>query len=364
MPAVGVLADYFGFGRRADVLSRLASPESARRRYSIRPPWAAPHAGNLPQVMAEEILGIIPGQTMTRDAAMRVPAAARARHLIVSTIAQMPLVALDKTGPLPEQPPFLQRTNGQLSPQLRTAWTVDDLIWHGMSLWAVNRGAGTDGGRILDAWRIPMEDWRLDEDLRILVLEAEVDPASVVLFTGLHEGVLLFGRETLATAAELELTVTRRVSVPLPLVELHQTTDDELDDDEIDDLIDAYVRARADPKGAVMYTPSSVETKVHGEGPIGDALIQARNSSAIDVARSMGLPASMIDASNVNASLTYETTAGRGLEFQAYTLALYTAAIEARLSLDDCVPRGTRVRFDAGDLTNPAPLPTGPITED
>ena len=48
--------------------------------------------------------------------------------------------------------------------------------------------------------------------------------------------MLLFGRDTLLTAADLERTVARRVSVPLPLVELHQTTDDELTDTEIDDL--------------------------------------------------------------------------------------------------------------------------------
>lgn len=361
---VGALSDWFGFGARADVMGRLSAPESARRRVSIRTPWADPHAGNLPQVAAAEILGVIAqGTSLTRDAAMRVPAVARARHLLVSTIAGMPLVALDRTGPLADQPLWLQRTSGQLSPQLRLAWTVDDLIFHGVSLWAVQRGSDSDGARILDAWRVPIEDWRLDDDLRILVLEQEVDPATVVLITGLHEGVLSFGRDTIGTASELERTVAQRVSVPLPLVELHQITDDELDDEEIDELTDTYIAARKDPQGAVMYTPSSIQTIVHAGTTDGTAAIQARNASAIDVARLMGVPGSMIDASNVNSSLTYETTTGRGAEFRAYALATYTLAIEARLSLDDCVPRGTRVRLDDGTSATPPPT-TGPPVED
>lgn len=355
----------FDWAGRADVMSRLAYPDPARRRVAIRSPWTDPNAGNLPQVMAQEILGVIAESRMTREAAMRVPAVARARHLLVSTITQMPLVALDKTGVLAEQPLWLQRTNGLVSPQLRTAWTVDDLIFSGASVWAVQRGSAADGGRILDAWRVPIEDWELTDDLTIRILGEEVDPSSVLYITGLHEGVLTFGRTTFQTAADLETTVARRVSTPLPLVELHQTTDDVLTDDEIDALTGAYVTARQDPAGAVMYSPSSITTIVHGDGPVSDALIQARNASAVDVARHLGVPAALIDASNVNSSLTYETTTGRGLEFRSYSLALYMQAIESRLSLDDAVPRGQRVRFDAGDLTTPTtPSPTGPTVED
>jgi len=38
--------------------------------------------------------------------------------------------------------------------------------------------------------------------------------------------------------------------------------------------------------------------------------------------------------------------------------------IEARLSQDDVVPRGQRVRFDRGDIAAPTPSPTGPTVED
>ena len=70
----------FDWAGRADVMSRLAYPDPARRRVAIRSPWTDPNAGNLPQVMAQEILGVIAESRMTREAAMRVPAVARARQ--------------------------------------------------------------------------------------------------------------------------------------------------------------------------------------------------------------------------------------------------------------------------------------------
>ena len=78
----------------------------------------------------------------------------------------------------------------------------------------------------------------------------------------------------------------------------------------------------------------------------------------------LGLPAAMIDASNVNSTLTYETMQGRNLEFRDYSLALYTGAIAARLSMDDVTPARTRIGFDSSELIAPAPTPTGPTTED
>ena len=59
----------------------------------------------------------------------------------------------------------------------------------------------------------------------------------------------------------------------------------------------------------------------------------------------------MLDATTAGASLTYETVAGRNAKFIDYGVALYLEPIEARLSMDDVVPRGQRVAFDLSDFT-------------
>lgn len=325
---------------------------------AIRSPWAS---STLSRVVWDDVFGDAAHVPITRAAAMRVPACARGRHMLVSTVAGLPLRAYRGPDALATQPTWLYRTNGAVSPELRMAWTVDDLVFYGWSLWAVERGAR---GAITDADRVPIDCWRFDDDSGgVLVYEQAVSDESVVLIPGYHEGLLDFGAATLRTSTTLERTAADRAGNVAPAVELHQTDDGELEDHEVDDLIQGYIDARQDPNGAVVYTPSNVELKLHGS--VGhELLIQARNAAAIDVARLLGMPAAMIDASNVNSTLTYETTAGRSLEFRDYSLALYTGPIAARLSLDDCVPAGTRVRFDTSDLIAPVPSPSGPTQED
>lgn len=339
----------------------LAERHAARGTVAIRSPWTTT---DLSKVVWSDIFGA-EFQPVTRAEAMALPAVARGRHLLVSTIAQLPL-ATYRAAEKVSTPGWLTRTNGPTSPAHRMAWTVDDLIFSGWSLWVVERATG---GGITDAARCPAERWHLEDDGTILVADddgqdTEVDPASVILIPGFHEGLMTYGARTIRSARDLELTWSGRAKNPIPAVELHQTTDDELTDLEIDDLIAAYVRARQDVNGSVTYTPSSVELRIHGAGGTNDLLIEGRNAAAIDVARMLGLPAAMIDASNVNASLTYETMQGRSLEFRDYSLALYTGAIAARLSMDDVTPRGTRIGFDATELVAPAPTPSGPTTED
>lgn len=330
---------------------------AARPPRAIASPWS-PHT--LAPVLAEDILGVTGAPSVTREAAMQVPAVARARHILTSTVARLPLRVMDVRGALQQQPTFLTRTDGVVSPQLRLAWTVDDLLFHGYSLWAVERNA--DGSpRVVD--RVPVEAWRFEADGTIVVDDEPVDDRSVLLFVGFHEGILSFGASTIATAKELESTAAKRASVPLPVVELHDTEPVDLEPHEIQAVVGAYVRGRRDPDGAVLYTPSRIDLRAHSANDSGELMIQARNASAVDVARLCGVPASLIDASNVNATLTYETTQGRNLEFVDYALSMYLQPIESRLSMDDVVPRGQRVRFDTSALIS-APIPTSATVED
>lgn len=322
----------------------------------IRSPWST---GLLAHVTFADLFGIdtLP---VSRSEAMSLPAVARGRHLLVSTIAGLPLRTFRGGEELVDQPPWLYRTGGRTSPQHRLAGIVDDLIFGGWSLLAVER----DGrAQITDAARVHPDLWGFGSEGQVLVNEQEVTEDSVVLIPGMHEGVLSFGARTIRQARHLEDQTAQRAGSPIPVVELHQNTDDELDETEIKAMLDAYRTARLDPNGAAVYTPSSIDLKVHGQQAV-ELLIQGRNAAAIDTARLLGIPAAMIDASNVNSSLTYETLQGRSLEFASYSLALYTTPISARLSMDDVTPRGTRIAFDTSTLTVNPPSPSGAPLED
>jgi hypothetical protein len=332
-----------------------ATPGYPGRGLGVASPWAT---SQLSQIVWADILG---SETLpvTRAEAVTVPSVTAARKILVSRISGLPLVALDAGGPLATQPSFLYRTNGVTTPWHRMAWTIDDLLFYGWSLWEVVRG--TDAA-ILDAVRVPPEWWQIDPDNRITINSVPVAADDVILFPGPDEGLCTFACRTIRAAKNVESAWAGRVRNPVPIVDLHRTTDNEMDPDEVADMLDAFTAARRDVNGAVTSTPSDVELHVFGE-TAGSYLVEARNAVRLDIANMTGLPAASLDGSLSTASLTYSTQEGARTEL-ADALQGWTDPIEARLSQDDVVPRGTRVRFDVSDLATPVPTPTGIPVED
>jgi hypothetical protein len=326
------------------------------REIGIASPWAT---SQLSQIVWADILG---SETLpvTRAEAITVPAVTAARKLIVSRIARLPLVALDKNGPLVDQPTFLYRTNGATTPWHRMAWTLDDLLFYGWSLWSVVRGTE---GQILDATRVPPEWWSINADNAIEINGTVVeDPASVILFPGPDEGLCVFACRTIRAAKNVEDAWAGRIRNPVPLVDLHRTSDNEMTADEVAEMIDDFTMARRDVNGAVTSTPTDVELKVFGE-QASSYLVEARNAVRLDIANMTGLPAESLDGSLSTASLTYTTQEGARTEL-ADALHGWGDPIQSRLSQDDVVPRGQRVRFDVTDLATPVPSATGIPVED
>lgn len=334
---------------------------------TILSPWQ-PSPNQLQTIVWADLLELanIP---MTRGEAMGVPALAKARHVIAPKVAATPLRKLTwnpqtQTDEEAETPIWVTRTDGDVSPFHRMLWTVDDLIFSGWSLWAVTRGAATDNRPVLTAERVGINRWKFDQDWNVVWLnDKPVDMARHILIPGPHEGILSFGCTAIRHARQLLRNAARASETPTPTFELHQTQGDPMTDDAIDTMVSGWAKARRGENGGVAFTNQSIETKEHGSID-GALLIDGRNAAAIEMARIVGTSGAMVDASTPKASLTYETTQGRGLEHREYGLRMYSDAIAARLSMDDMVPRGSRIRFDITDDLTPQPAPTGPEVED
>ena len=134
-------------------------------------------------------------------------------------------------------------------------------------------------------------------------------------------------------------------------------------DDDVTALLQVWSDARRGLNGGVGFTNKLVEARVLGSH-LDKLLIEGRNADAVDIARAGGVPASVLDATSAGASLTYETTEGRNQEFLDDSGQFYMDAITARLSQDDCVPRGHRTAFDVTQFTTLTPSPTGAPTSD
>lgn len=296
---------------------------------------------------------------VTRADAMRVPAIAKGRALICGTLSRQPLAVFQKDVRQDPVPQWIARTDTDQAPRTRMLWTLDDLIFHGACLWGVKRNTRD---QIVDAHRIPPEWWRVDSDtLEILVNEVPAEVGTVLLIQGPQDALLEIAADDIRAARAMTRSWASRVKAPVPMVELHNTGDD-LEDDEVSELIDAWEDARASG-GATGYTPKTIEVKVHGSAPT-ELFVEGRNASRLDFANFLNLPASLLEGSSSTASLTYSTQEGRRNELVDYSLLFWAQPVEDALSADGVTPRGTRVAFDVEWISRPGQPAQSPALED
>lgn len=316
--------------------------------HSLAPLVTPNQTSTLPMVVYSEFFA---GEVaeVTRYGALQIPAFKRARDLLTSTIAGTSLHQYRDGEDV--TPDWLTNSTSGVSPYHRMLAIVDDLLFYDWSLLAVQRGTS---GQITDALRVPFEQWAVDDlSGRISVQDKQVSAEEVILIPGNGSGgVLQTGAQTIKGYRAMERAWVGRVQNPIPLVELHQTTEDPLTDGTVDDeeneiarLTSDWAAARMSPTGAVGYTPHNIELRVHGDVKH-ELFVEGRNASVLDIARLFGIPGSLLDGSMATATLTYSTTEGKRSEFDMYTTPLYLDPIEARLSLDDVAPAGEVIRFD------------------
>lgn len=333
----------------------------------VTSPWA--DSSSLLPAIGGELFGldVFKNMPLGRTEALSIPAVAKARNLLVSTISKFPLKALNKDGVLADQPAWLYRTNAEVSPYHRMSATVDDLIFSGKSLWLARRGTKQSGAKfapILEASWVPLNDWAF-RDGQYFVHEIPVNEDDVILFhLPLFPGLLAAGSRTLRGARDTELAWTARIKNPIPLTELNVTDDTNLTQVEVDTWEAAWLAKHAAGEPALGVTPAGMELKTHGEGSDAELYIENRNAIRTDVGSFLNVRASMLDGTAGIDSLTYSTTEGERNAFYEFDLPFWTDPIEAALSQDKCVPAGQRVRFDKYETYSPTPTPTGAPTED
>jgi hypothetical protein len=324
--------------------------------------WQQPQTP-LTQIVIDDIFGDMP-EFVDRVTAMKVAPIVRGRDLIVGGISDLPLIAYAGDTRLETQPTWLYRTN-DVSPWHRMAFTLDDLIFNDCALWWRENG---EGGTLLSAWRIPPEFWRINEDRQIEVQTTEgnfevQDSKNLIYFPGPGGGLLNTARDTIRGARAIDRAWTARVQSPIPPTLFQQTEQEVADDADVQGLLTSWGTARRNPETAgtafVPYGLTPVFPPVNDDSQM---FIEGRNAIRLDIANHLNIPASLLDGSTATASLTYVTAEGQKSSFHEQSLRFWTAPIEHRLSMDDIVPRGQRVRFDITYTTQIAP--TGEPGED
>lgn len=322
-------------------------------------PWA--DSSHLAHIAYSDLFGL-ESQAVGRDMAMTVAPFKRGRAIIVGAISDLPLVAGrfdgDEFAPLEQQPKWLSNTNTVRSCWHRMAWTLDDLIFHGWSLWALQR---SEAGTILDAVRVHQSQWEFDTDAAIGIRvngQEVLDPRSVLLFEGPDEGVLRTGATVIAGARAMEDAWVGRVTNPIPMTVLHEVERNGVSETEAQAYVNTWSAARRSPDGAVGFLPAQLNMEVYGDTNA-DLFTEGRNNVRLDAANLLNLPASLLDGSTATASLTYVTQEGERTSL-VDLLEYWMAPIEARLSMPDVTPYGQVIRYSRGNLTDVPNDPYGP----
>lgn len=336
----------------ASSLARAARRIGAR--FAQPAPIASPFSeGNLAQVVLADMAGLSAPRQLTRAQAMSVPSVAKARALILASLARQPLALYQDNTEL-EPPAWLYRSDTLQSPITRIAWTLDDLLFYGRSVWAIERD---NSGTIIDGIRLPQDYWDIKPDGSVWVALEEAAPlqpvssSSLIVFEGLQEGLLDIAGRTLTAAIDLEQAWSNRITSALPLVELHETErDTEINETEAADIAAKWEAARR--RSGTAFTPYGIEMRAHGDKTT-DLFVEGRNALRLDVALFTNIPSTLLEGSQATASLTYSTQEGRRNELLDYSLSFWAAPIEARLSMDDVTPPGTRIAFNVEYFSQP-----------
>lgn len=287
-----------------------------------------------------------PTQGMSREVAMSIPAVNRARRTIAHGVARIPLRAYRGETPLADAPLWLDRTDGPVSPYHRMLWTVDDLFFHGISAWAVQRNTA---GLVIAADRVPFDSWAIDPEGRFVYnapdgSQTPADPRSVIVIPGSDEGILNTSGLALSHARSLIVNASKATETPAAYINIQQTNDYDVTQEEIDQTTLNWRESRAGKNGGVAFTSAGLKIEELG-APLEHLLIEGRNAAALDVARAAGVPGVIVDANN-GTNMTYENAEQKARDLIDYGLSAYMQPISARLGMDDMSPRGTSVAFD------------------
>ena len=287
---------------------------------------------------------------------MSVPGVARAVNLMASTLGSLPVerVKTDPEGLRRAHPPnrFWDCPAVDTPRFITMTETAKDLILDGVSYWMVQeKDAEGFPSRIAHA---PLHElsWTTDNFGQVTSMmwrEREYSMDWVVAFQGWHTGIRNFAASIIRTAMSLELAARRYAEVPLPSMILKNTSTYELSGEEIAALISGMKRARAD--SAIGYLNGGVDLDTLGWDARELQLVEARVMTNAQIANAVGIPAHFIAASNPGgSSLTYANVSQEARLLSDYSMRPLVTAMEARLSMNDVMPRGWSIRFQMDSM--------------
>jgi phage portal protein BeeE len=294
-----------------------------------------------------------------RNRAMSVATISRARDLMASVIACMPLKMYNEmwNGDEMEQVNIAPRTwlrqpDPSVTYPFLMAWTFDDLFFYGRAFWYIT--ARTQDGYPTAFTRLPAGSiTTTDQDGPVWFAPSKqvyfqgnmLDPKDLVQFLSPVQGIVYMSEQTVATALKLEAARYRNAESSIPAGVLKQTGGEPLSATELADLASAFNAARATNQTAALNEfLSYTETTATPDKML---LIDAANYQALECARLTNVPPYLVGVST--GSYSYQSSEQARADLYIFGVKAYADCIAATLSQNNVLPRGTYVKFDADE---------------
>lgn len=292
--------------------------------------------------------------TVTREEAMCVPAIARARNIICSAIASLPLEVWDRaTGQEVDAPKSITDPDRRVNAAATWTWLAEDLLFWGYGYLQIKE-LYADTGRIrsverINPTRVQIVTNRLSTEIEYYVLDGYPLPTegvgSLAVFYGNDEGLLNRAGRTIRAGAELERAAAMYAKEPAPTMVL-KSNGSALPSDRIAKLLESWGVARRNRATAFLNADVSLETV--GFDPEKLQLNQARSYIATECARAIGIPAYFVDA-ETGSSMTYANANLARQTLVDFSLRPIMTSIEQRLSMPDFLPASQVCKFSLDD---------------
>lgn len=296
---------------------------------------------------------------LNRADAMSVPTVNRARGIICSTVAGLPLEQYVKsTGAHIDPPRCINQPDQRVAGSVIYAWLAED-IW----LYGEGYGMVVDyyaDGRISEWTRIaynrvtPQYNSNSTQITGYLVDGYQIPAAgkgSLIVFSGLDEGFLNKAGRTVRAALWLEKAAENYAKNPVPSTVL-KSNGSNLTAERIRALIQSWTKARQE--NSTAFLNADVNLEVLGFDPAKLQLNEARQYVALELARHAGIPAYFVSAEIT--SMTYSNAISERKALIDFSLRPILVAIEQRLSMPDFCSQTNEIRFSVDDFLRGDPL--------
>jgi phage portal protein BeeE len=297
-----------------------------------------------------------------RNQAISVPTINRARDLMASVIGSMPLRMykevwneterkMEKEYLAPRS--WIRRPDPTVPFQFLMSFTLDDLMMFGRAFWYIS-SRYADGlpatMQRLPAGSITTTDqsgpvWFAPSS-QVYFQGGEIDPANLIQFLSPAQGLIYSAPNAIDTALKLEAARNRNASSSIPAGILRQTENSEpLSASELSDLAAQFNLARASNQTAALnqyltYTETNAT-------PDKMLLIEASQYQSLEMSRLANVPPYLVGVAT--GAYSYQSSQQARADLYLFGVKLYADAIAGALSMDNVLPRGTYVEFDADD---------------